>query len=122
MHANLDFLPSILPGCTIMAGSPCMVHGAWSLITIQHRISPVELLVFSCLSHGHLLSSPTMAVVFFVVAATLYNGLQTHIFSADLSAACDAALNTSISCPEGIIQLSTYGIQAVGNLHLSKTI
>lgn len=48
------------------------------------------------------------------MAAMLYNGFQTQIFSTELSSACDAALNTSISCPEDIIQLTTYGIQAVG--------
>ncbi|KAF8859499.1 hypothetical protein BDZ45DRAFT_358156 [Acephala macrosclerotiorum] len=48
------------------------------------------------------------------MATMLYNGLQTSIFSSNLSTSCDAALNTSISCPEDIIQLVTYGIQAVG--------
>lgn len=48
------------------------------------------------------------------MAVTLYNGLQTTIFSSNLSTSCDAALNTSISCPENDIQLLTYGIQTVG--------
>ncbi|PSS24945.1 hypothetical protein M430DRAFT_15700 [Amorphotheca resinae ATCC 22711] len=43
-----------------------------------------------------------------------YNGLQTLIFSSDLSTTCDASLNTSIGCPEDIIQVTTYGIQAAG--------
>jgi hypothetical protein len=55
-----------------------------------------------------------LASVSRTIAAMLYNGLQTQIFSSSLSTSCDAALNTSISCPEDIIQLVTYGIQAVG--------
>ena len=89
---------------------------------------PAELLFLSSSSHDHLLSS-TMALSFLVLGAfaaqrmatMLYNGLQTQIFSSDLSTTCDAALNTSISCPEDIIQLTTYGIQAVGESTLSGT-
>ncbi|KAJ5219686.1 hypothetical protein N7468_008890 [Penicillium chermesinum] len=44
----------------------------------------------------------------------LYNGLQKKILSADLSDACDAAFNTTIDCPENLIQLVTYSIQNVG--------
>lgn len=47
-------------------------------------------------------------------ATMLYNGLQTQIFSSNLPTACDAALNTSISCPEDTIQLTTYGLHQVG--------
>jgi hypothetical protein len=49
-------------------------------------------------------------------ATMLYNGLQKQIFSSNLSISCDAALNTTIDCPEDIIQLVSYGIQAVGKL------
>jgi hypothetical protein len=46
-------------------------------------------------------------------AATLYNGLQKAVLSPDISVACDAAFNTSLNCPENIIQYVTYPIQAV---------
>ncbi|KAL2788710.1 hypothetical protein BJX66DRAFT_352538 [Aspergillus keveii] len=43
----------------------------------------------------------------------LYNGAQKAILSPDLSVACDAAFNTTLDCPENIVQYVTYPIQAV---------
>jgi hypothetical protein len=50
----------------------------------------------------------------FTMATMLYNGGQTAILSSNMSMACDAAFNTSISCPENTVQLVTYSMQAVG--------
>lgn len=46
-------------------------------------------------------------------ASMLYNGAQKVVFFPDLTDACDAAFNTTIDCPENIIQYVTYPIQSV---------
>ncbi|KAA8564642.1 hypothetical protein MFRU_013g01880 [Monilinia fructicola] len=46
-----------------------------------------------------------------IQAASLYNGLQKTILSADISDACDTALNTELNC-ESLIQLTPYSIQS----------
>lgn len=57
-----------------------------------------------------------LAIAFLPVsfATMLYNGLQTSIITSNMSAACDAAFNTSINCPENDIQFLTYSLQSVG--------
>jgi hypothetical protein len=47
------------------------------------------------------------------LSTMLYNGAQKAILSPDLSVACDAAFNTTLDCPENIVQYVTYPIQAV---------
>ncbi|KAF7884808.1 hypothetical protein EAF00_010626 [Botryotinia globosa] len=44
-------------------------------------------------------------------AASLYNGLHKTVLSADISEACDAALNTELNC-DSLVQLTPYSIQS----------
>ncbi|PQE11550.1 Chitin- type 1 protein [Rutstroemia sp. NJR-2017a WRK4] len=45
-----------------------------------------------------------------IQGASLYNGLHKVVLSADISDACDIALNTELNC-ESLIQLTPYSIQ-----------
>ncbi|KAI8940611.1 hypothetical protein NX059_001883 [Plenodomus lindquistii] len=47
------------------------------------------------------------------LAATFYNGGQSQILWNGMSTACDAAWNTSISCPANVIQWVTWPVQSV---------
>ncbi|ETS76495.1 hypothetical protein PFICI_11882 [Pestalotiopsis fici W106-1] len=47
-------------------------------------------------------------------STTLWNGLQSVFISANITTACDAAFNTSLNCPETVLQYLPSSIQAVG--------
>lgn len=48
------------------------------------------------------------------LGVSFYNGAQSQVLWNGMSTSCDAAWNTSISCPENIIQYVTWPLQSVG--------
>jgi hypothetical protein len=47
-------------------------------------------------------------------AAQLYNGAPKVVLSANISASCDSAFNTTLSCPNNVLQFLTYPNLDVG--------
>lgn len=41
-------------------------------------------------------------------AAQLYNGAQKTVLSPNMPSACDSAFNTTLSCPDNVLQFLTY--------------
>ena len=61
------------------------------------------------------------SVFYFVTLTTatmLYNGLQSQILTPNISTVCDEAFNTSLNCPENVVQFITYPMQSIGEIRM----